>query len=303
MITPLSGEEREHMLALVEDLTSGGHEKGKGKLHIISEFGEGTWCCLGRAGAVAYDSGCQVERSIVRVKRDRYDYDSGYITVEQFGNSTEALSLELQEWYGLSESNPMLLMDDGKETVAAGVNDNGYAGREYSLPEIGELFRATYLGKASKMNKLHEVHAERMKALCDDLESGEHLQGKGKLHIIEADETSYWCCLGRAAVVAINGGCQVSREIIPEYEGVFIERFGGYDGILCPELREWYGVDANPPLAVPEVDYEISATSLNDHGIFETPYDLPMLGRAFRETYLESPEESSGEGEDMTSAS
>jgi len=137
----LQGEEREHMEALVADLESGEHEKGKGKLHIIVENGPDRWCCLGRAGAVAVAGGCQVERYITRT----FDEGTGKnITVEGFGSSTEILCEELQEWYGVYDPNPVLLMGDGNEISASSINDNGYD-KEYTLPEIGALFRRTYL--------------------------------------------------------------------------------------------------------------------------------------------------------------
>jgi hypothetical protein len=143
MMAKLEGEEREHMEALVEDLIHGNHEKGTGKLHIITPEGSpDRWCCLGRAGAVAVAGGCQVECRVTVSRAG--DLARKIINVEEFGDSTEILCAELREWYGLDSSNPLLRMYDGMEIPAASVNDSGHD-KEYTLPEIGELFRRTYL--------------------------------------------------------------------------------------------------------------------------------------------------------------
>lgn len=161
------------------------------------------------------------------------------------------------------------------------------------------------------MTKLLGIYAERMEALCADLESGEHIQGKGKLHIIEPDGSGKWCCLGRASAVASDGGCPVLRVVTfwldPETFREFpVERFGKSTETLDPMIQEYFGItEANPLLKIMSydgVEREVSAASLNDSG-YDQPYTLPMIAEAFRRTYLEDSGESPEDSEDTTSAS
>jgi len=129
---------------LVDDLRTTREKKGTGFLHAVSNTGESTWCCLGRASHLAAVAGLEISRVMI-------DDGNGF-SHEQFGELAEELLCErVMEWYGFSFSDPALLTSAGRNIRASSWNDHGPRGSDGdSHPEddftsIADGFERTYL--------------------------------------------------------------------------------------------------------------------------------------------------------------
>jgi len=129
-------------------------------------------------------------------------------------------------------------------------------------------------------------------------------KGRMKLHRINSEGKSSWCCLGVLSKVAIENGCLATSEIGPlgEWEtehssGDQQEIFGCSSEFLPPEIQEWYGFDSlNPRIKTPEGNL-VQATTWNDFGkdreqsgasllpVIEEDFDA--IADGFARTYLE----------------
>lgn len=135
---------RERVRLLVDDLRTTREKKGTGFLHAVSNTGESTWCCLGRASHLAAVAGLEISRVMI-------DDGNGF-SHEQFGElADEVLCGRVMEWYGFGYPVPELVTPAGKKIRASVWNDHGPRGSERdSHPEddftaIADGFERTYL--------------------------------------------------------------------------------------------------------------------------------------------------------------
>lgn len=146
------------------------------------------------------------------------------------------------------------------------------------------IFTGEIIVKRGEM--MEQIHRDRIEALCADLESGEHEQGRFYLHLITSEGKDRWCCLGRACIVAIAGGCEVGRKVISA-NAITAEIFGGSSDVLPAEVMEYFGLTEGNPYLFCDDGHRHTATHLNDFGADSASYDFPAIARAFRRTFLE----------------
>jgi hypothetical protein len=132
---------------LVGALRSGLYEKGTGKLCrvVLASSGEKrSWCCLGVGSDVAARFGLDLN---VETGKPWFGDD----TVTLFNGNGDYLTQAVQEWYGFEDSNPWLLLPDGRRVRASELNDEGILDEEtqrrtpLTFLDIADLFEATFL--------------------------------------------------------------------------------------------------------------------------------------------------------------
>lgn len=132
---------------LVAALRSGEYEKGKQRLHLIDHdeatgTEKHTWCCLGVASDVARRFGLEFSS-------DQSDLSWGG-KCEVMGGTSVFMPESVMKWYGFEYDNPRLTLEDGRVTLSAAVNDNGWPKEDDTLAEadfafIADAFERTYL--------------------------------------------------------------------------------------------------------------------------------------------------------------
>ncbi len=134
------------------------------------------------------------------------------------------------------------------------------------------------------------VNKGRVGLLVAALRSGLYVQGIGKLHHIGREpvsgkQTDTWCCLGVATDVARRFGVEMSTEV-----SCSSEYFDGAVSVMPAVAANWYGLDANPQLALKNGDAH-SAMNVNDlPNSFGNESTFEGIAQAFERTYLQ-PEE------------
>lgn len=164
---------KDNVELLCAALESGKFTKGKGVLHrivretirhdILGTIEPGDyWCCLGVGSHIAAERGAQVSRHVWEAPEEKASVGA----IEYFGSSQSddqcyTLPWPVVDFYGFDSSNPSLCLDDGTIMSAANVNDEGWKGKDYSLPEIGALFRATYIDCDGPHDRQSKINANK----------------------------------------------------------------------------------------------------------------------------------------------
>ena len=95
---------------------------------------------------------------------------------------------------------------------------------------------------------MEDIYKERIQLWVADLDSGEHLQGKGLLARKDmsggdADGKTRYCCLGRACEVYIAAGNELETYI--DEDGV--TRYDDSTEVLPSCVATWFGLADNNP--------------------------------------------------------
>jgi hypothetical protein len=121
---------KERVELLCQALESGEYQQCQDQLRKPALFtGDWSYCALGVATRVALDN-WQAPQWWTKIERDGFDYELW---------AYADLSVEIMEWYGFRNSDPLINLNDKPVTIA-GANDLGN-----DFWTIAQALRATYL--------------------------------------------------------------------------------------------------------------------------------------------------------------
>lgn len=101
----------------------------------------------------------------------------------------------------------------------------------------------------------------------EDLRSGKHAQGAGRLCHSGPNGIPAFCCLGRLCELAIeHGGLELLKEAAQDpIDQSWTTFYNGQEGVLPPDVQDWAGMNSRFGIHPTDLSL-VSLATLNDDG-------------------------------------